>query len=178
MALSTTQPLVSTGRMLRTAVDHTGCSRGAIGSAGPEAKRDGTPIPGRAARVAWDGAVLARVEHPPGARRFDSRTMQADHIGGRVVVGHQKDLVRAGERGTQRGRIFVGALPHAHTTVGEVLRLGGVSDTDTDLTGRYALEEMLDGGTAQPGGSAGDNDHVLVLPECPRHLSQWWRSIS
>lgn len=62
MALSTTRPLVSTGRMLRTAVDRTGCSRGAIGSAGPEAKRDGAPIPGRAAKGASQFSPRARGE--------------------------------------------------------------------------------------------------------------------
>src|SRR5690606_4982427 len=122
----------------------------------------------RPVRAAGDSAVLARVDDPPGAggdRGFDGSAVQADHIGGRVVAGHQQDLLGTGERVTQRGRVLVGGLPHTHTTVGEVLRPGGVADTDTDPVGGYVLEEVLDGGPTQPTGGAGDNDHVLDLPE-------------
>lgn len=89
--------------------------------------------------------------------------MQADHVGGRVVAGHHEHLLGTGEGVAQRGRILVGALPYAHTAVGEVLRLGHIADADADLVGGQALEEVLDGGAAQPTGRTSDNDHVRAL---------------
>ncbi len=61
MALSTTRPLVSTGRMLCTAVDRAGCSTVAIGRAGPEAKVDGSPKPGRAVKEGSSGRSVSPV---------------------------------------------------------------------------------------------------------------------
>lgn len=60
MALPTTRPLVPTGRMLCTAVDRTGCSRVAIGSAGPEVKETNR----RFRAVHRRKEVAAVVSHP------------------------------------------------------------------------------------------------------------------
>ncbi|GHJ18425.1 hypothetical protein TPA0909_00390 [Streptomyces albus] len=84
----------------------------------------------RPVRITGDGALLARVEDPPAPAAtsgLDGIAVQADHVGGRVVAGDQKDLLGTGEGVTQRGRVLVGALPHAYAAVGEVLRLGGVA---------------------------------------------------
>ncbi len=110
--------------------------------------------------------MLAGVDDPldPGLDGgLDGIAVQAGQVGRRIVARHHQHLLGTGERVAQRGRFLVRALPHPDAAVGEVPRLGRIADADADPVGGHALEEVLDDGTAEPAGGAGDDDHDVTF---------------